>query len=107
LEAGAVPLLVTLIVYAASSPGRIMSGPSTTFTIESGGIPQTFGVPAPPHTSGNVQFPQKTVSGHVPSVSGPQFAPTAVQVLGVQQEPFGRLPGGALALLMQTPPQQL
>jgi hypothetical protein len=74
-------------------------------------VPQTFGPPAP----------QVSPAGHVPQFSGarvrqvpltmlPHSAPAASQVVGVQQLPVARLPGGALfthSPLWPFVPQQL
>jgi len=51
------------------------------------------------------QSPQLSMSGQLPSLMRPHWAPAAVHVVRVQHVPNGLLPGGAL--FTQTRPQQL
>ena len=53
---------------------------------EGGRLPHTFGVPPPPHVSGEVHDPQVKVPPQ-PSEIEPQFLPRAAHVVGVQAPP--------------------
>lgn len=53
-------------------------------SVTAAGLPQTFGVPPPPHVCGDVQVPQVRVPPQ-PSEIEPQFLPWAAQVVGVQE----------------------
>src|SRR5688572_4417456 len=53
-----------------------------------GGVPQTPGVPSPPHIWGEVHVPQSN-SPPQPSAAGPQLAPSWSQVAGTHAPPGG------------------
>jgi hypothetical protein len=58
------------------------------------GVPQTFGVPPPPHVAGAAHVPQSSALPH-PFGTDPHSAPASAHVVGVQHMPNGFDPGGA------------
>lgn len=65
-------------------------------------VPQTFGVPPPPHVAGSVHVPQSRVRpAQSPLEIVPQFAPAAWHVVGAQHMP------DTPVILTQLPLQQL